>query len=102
MSKKSFVDEISELLKILSHPIRLKILALCSRREFTSRELRETLDISKPLLIAHLKKLVTGGFLEYRVELDNEKMIIRKFYKTKDFRVCIDKEIIEKMSKSIK
>ena len=98
MVKKRFIEEVSGLLKVLSHPIRLKILVLCSRRELTSKELRESLGISKPLLISHLKKLVSVGFLEYRVELDNEKMIIRKYYKTKDFEICVNKEMFEKMA----
>ncbi len=101
MARKGFVDEISELLKILSHPIRLKILTLCSKREFTSRELREYLGISKPLLISHLKKLITGGFLEYRIELDEERMIVRKFYKTKEFEICVNSELLKKMGKGV-
>ncbi len=101
MAKKGFLDEISDLLKVLSHPIRLKILVLCTKREFTSRELREHLGISKPLLISHLKKLVSSGFLEYRVELDEEKMVIRKFYKTKEFEICVNKEMFLKMGKGL-
>ncbi len=101
MSKKSFLDEVSELLKVLSHPTRLKILALCTKREFTGRELRESLGISKPLLISHLKRLVASGFLEYRVELDKEKMVVRKFYKTREFEVCINKDMLLKMSKNM-
>jgi len=47
--------------KVLSNPIRLKILALCIEKERSSRELREKLGISKPLLIVHLRKLISMG-----------------------------------------
>jgi len=95
-------ERVAKTLKVLANPIRLRILALCLRREYTSRELREILGISKPLLIAHLRKLVDAGFLEYRVELDRGKMIVRKYYRTKsDIRVCVDKALLEKVAENL-
>ena len=92
----------ASILKALSNPIRLKILALCLKKERSSRELREILGISKPLLIVHLKQLVKKGFLEYRVEFDQERMIVRKYYRTKrDFRVCIDENVLEEILKEL-
>jgi predicted transcriptional regulator len=71
-------------------------------RERTSRELREFLGISKPLLISHLRKLMSAGLLEYRVEFDEKRMIVRKYYKTKDVELCLSKilrEIAEELEK---
>ncbi len=92
----------ASMLKALSNPIRLKILALCLKKERSSRELRDILGVSKPLLIVHLKQLVKKGFLEYRVEFDQERMIIRKYYRTRrGFKVCVDESILEKILREI-
>ncbi|WP_461866903.1 ArsR family transcriptional regulator [Thermococcus sp.] len=80
--------------------MRLKILALCLNEEKTSKQLREALGISKPLLISHLRKLMNSGFLEYRVEFDEKRMIVRKYYRTKNIDLCIAtvlEEIIREM-----
>jgi len=92
-------QNLASVLKALANPTRLKILALCSTRERSSRELREELGISKPLLIAHLRILLRAGLLTYRVEVDEEKGIIRKYYRTADFRVCVSKDNLTKLTK---
>jgi DNA-binding transcriptional ArsR family regulator len=95
------IDEIVEVLKALSNPIRLKILALCLKKERCSRDLRETLKISKPLLITHLRKLVNAGFLSFRIEIDEERIIIRKYYKTKDIEIHIGKKLLNEIANEI-
>lgn len=102
MDTTNIAERLAELLKVLANPIRLKILALCLSKERTSRELREELGISKPLLIAHLRKLVDSGLLEYRTELDEERMIVRKYYKTKSFEICVNSEILEEIFEEFK
>ncbi len=92
-------DNLAKILGALANPTRLKILALCTEKERTSRELREILGISKPLLIAHLKVLINIGLLEYRTELDKEKFVIRKIYKTRDFEICIHKKELLRIMK---
>ncbi len=84
------IQRLSETFKALSNPTRLRILILCMDAEKTSRELREALGISKPLLISHLRKLLNAGFLEYRVELDEKRMIVRKHYRTRGDVPCIE------------
>jgi len=85
---------LSKILTVLSHPTRLRILALCAVRERTARELREELGISKPLLIAHLKQLINHGFLESRAEIDEHRYIVRKYYKTRKFEIKISNGIL--------
>ena len=97
-----YSEELARLLKVLGNPLRLKILALCLTKERTSRELREKLGISKPLLIANIRKLVNAGLLEYRVEIDKERMIIRKYYSTKKgLSICLNEEVLEKVAKKL-
>ncbi|NJE60899.1 ArsR family transcriptional regulator [Thermococcus sp. 21S7] len=89
-SSERDIQRISETFKALSSPTRLRILVLCMGEEKTSRELREALGISKPLLISHLRKLLSAGLLEYRVELDKKRMIVRKYYRTRADVPCIE------------
>ena len=96
-----FANEIAELLKILSNPIRLKILALCSKKEMSSKELREILEISKPLLINHLRKLINMGLLNFRIEIDEKKAIVRKYYKSGDIEICINRKLFDEIAKKI-
>ncbi len=92
-------SRLSKLLSALSNPTRLKILALCAEKERSSKELREILGISKPLLIAHLKVLMKVGLIEFRAEIDEVKYIVRKYYRTKNFRICISKNELLKLLK---
>ena len=85
-------EEFSSLLKVLANPVRLKILALCLKRERTSRELREKLRLSKPLLIVHVKKLLNAGFLSCRIRSENGRIV--KYYRTERFEVCCGEEIL--------
>lgn len=101
MGDLHLAEDLAELLKVLANPIRLKILALCLFKERTSRELREKLGLSKPLLISHLRKLVNMGLLEYRVEFDEERMVVRKYYKTRKFEVCINSKVLNEIFKSL-
>ena len=101
MDDIDLAERLTELLKVLANPIRLKILALCLFKERTSRELREKLRISKPLLISHLRKLVNMGLLDYRTELDEERMIVRKYYRTRSFEICINSEVLKEIFEDI-
>ena len=91
------MDNYIYLFKALSNPIRLKIIALCSKRSMTSKELRSILGISKPLLLAHLKILIKAGLIRYEVEVDSERGIIRKKYRATDIKLCIDNNVIQKI-----
>ncbi len=102
MHSTDLAERFAELLKVIANPIRLKILALCLVEERSSRELRETLGISKPLLITHLRKLVNSGLLEYRTELDEDKMIVRKYYRTKDLEICLTREILQEIYEELR
>jgi len=87
----------AEILRILGNPLGLKISALCAKRKHSSRELREKLNISKPLLIAHLKKLQKIGLIEAKVEIDKNTYTLRKYYKTTKFKIIISDEKLKEM-----
>jgi len=89
MQEDEYVQELSRTFKALSSPTRLKILRLCMDEERTSRELREALGISKPLLISHIRKLLNAGLLDYRLEVDERRKIVRKYYRTRINSPCL-------------
>ncbi len=86
-------EELAEILKVLANPIRIRILELCLRRERSSTELRRILGISKPLLISHVKKLTSLGLLVPRLVIDEKRGILRKYYRTGEWEVCVKREI---------
>ncbi len=86
-------EEFASLLKVLANPVRLKILALCLNKERTSKELRKKLKLSKPLLIAHVRKLTSAGFLSCRAEVVKGRVV--KYYRTERFEVCCGEEILK-------
>ncbi len=94
---RDLVNRLSEFLQVLAHPIRLKVLILCLEEEKTTKQLREALGISKPLLIAHIRKLVNVGFLSSRVEFDSKRIIVRKYYRTNDFEVKVNKDVLKSL-----
>ncbi|MCD6235733.1 MAG: hypothetical protein J7J94_01895 [Thaumarchaeota archaeon] len=48
----------------------------------------------------HLKMLLKQGLLEQRVEFDENKLIVRKYYKTKDFEIRIGADTLKKILKT--
>ncbi len=98
--KKESIEALTRVFSALSHPTRLRILALCAIKERSTKELRELLGISKPLLLAHLRVLLKAGLLEYRTAIDEDKLVIKKFYRTARLKLCIDIEMFTKLLSS--
>lgn len=44
---------------------------------------------------------MNSGFLEYRVEFDEKRMIVRKYYRTKNLDLCI-MTVLEEIINEIK
>ncbi len=102
MNQENNLDNLVKILKALANPTRLKILALCTEKPMTSKELREKLKISKPLLIAHLKILIKTGLLQYEIEIDQTKGILRKKYKTTQINICINNQTLKTITQQNK
>ena len=100
--EKTPIEHYVEIFKALANPTRLKILALCSEKPRTSKELRQILKISKPLLIAHLKILTKTGLLQYDIEIDPGKGILKKKYKTTNINICINQNLLKTIIKQNK
>ena len=101
MSRVDDAEKLAELFKALSHPLRLKILALCSIGEHTSRELARILGVSRPLVIAHLRVLLRAGLVTYRVVVDEEKMVVKKLYRAVDVDVCLTRRVLKSLAERL-
>ena len=92
---------LSKVLSAMAHPTRLKILALCAERERSRRELREVLNVSKPLLLAHLRILRDAGLVEERTVFDEERFVVKRVCRTSDFKICLSREFFRKLLREL-
>lgn len=96
------LDEIIDLCEVLSNKHRLRIIAaLSEKRKYTS-ELARELEISRPLLYLHLRRLEEVGILKGKTELGKGNRA-RRYYELCDFELCLNgkkiKEILGKGKK---
>lgn len=93
-------EEYVTLFDAFSHPVRIKIIGvLTNGRQYVS-ELARLVNISRPLLYMHLKKLETAGLVESTMEIsDNGKAM--KYYTLLNFELQITKELLFKLSETI-
>ena len=62
----SQIDELSHLLKSMSHPIRLKILCLLRDDELSVSEIKEAVATSGANITQHLNILRNQGIIDFR------------------------------------
>ncbi len=60
------VEELVSFLKVLADKNRIRILGLLSEREYSVRELAQTLDVKEPTVSNHLNLLKLRGMVEMR------------------------------------
>lgn len=60
------IEHLSELLKSIAHPIRLKVLCLLQEREMTVGELRNAVQTSHANVSQHLGILRSHGIIDFR------------------------------------
>lgn len=91
------VQQIMEIGEALSHPARLKLLYLLSERERYVYELSKDLDLSRQVIILHLKRLEKAGFVESDLRLEDDDMRAKKFFKLKEFEVSVSMEDLKSL-----
>ena len=84
----------------LSHPVRIKIIGvLAEGRQYVS-ELARLVNISRPLLYIHLKKLETARLVTSAMEISaNGKAM--KYYTLQQFAVNVTKDLLFRLSEDI-
>lgn len=84
----------------LSHPARIKIIGILAEgRQYVS-ELARLVNISRPLLYMHLKKLETARLVTSELEL-SESGKAMKYYALEDFKLQITEELLHQLSENI-
>ena len=84
----------------LSHPVRIKIIGILAEgRQYVS-ELARLVNISRPLLYMHLKKLETARLVTSTMEI-SESGKAMKYYALEDFELQITKELLRGLSQNI-
>ena len=102
---KSFAEEMKRedyinVFDALSHPARIKIIGILAEgRQYVS-ELARLVNISRPLLYMHLKKLETARLVTSAMEI-SESGKAMKYYALEDFELQITKELLNELSQNI-
>lgn len=106
--KKNYIQNLNledwedyvKVFEALSNPIRIKILGTLLDNRLNVSELARILNISRPLLYLHLKKLEAARFIKGHAEVSDTGKAM-KYYTVSDFSFDITSELITKLSKTI-
>ena len=89
-----------KLFDALSHPMRIKIIGiLAEERQYVS-QLARMINISRPLLYMHLKKLEAAGLVSGHHEISESGKAI-KYYELKLFDIHLTSELLTELSRAI-
>jgi len=96
------VESVEDLVRVgraLSNPLRVRILLMLARKPTFIQDVAQSLHIPYALAHMHLKILEEAGLVEgsYVVE-ERPKPHLRKVYRVRDFRLVIDRELLERLA----
>lgn len=93
-------EDYIKLFDALSHPMRVKIVGiLAEERQYVS-ELARMINISRPLLYMHLKKLEAAAIIKGYHEI-SESGKATKYFELKQFKIQLTPELLTELSKTI-
>ena len=94
----SDINRLSEKLKALAHPVRLKITALLANQgeDMYLNQIANNLRINRALAKIHLKKLERGGIVESRVVLVEGEAKALRYYSLRNFDIRVSPELLKK------
>lgn len=93
-------EDYTKLFDALSHPMRVKIVGiLAEERQYVS-ELARIINISRPLLYMHLKKLEAAGIIKGHHEI-SESGKATKYFELNQFEIYLTPELLTELSKTI-
>ncbi len=93
-------DELIKMLKALSNPHRLHIIALLKGRRVHVSQLAREAQISRPLLLMHLKRLQEAGLVTNKMELSKDGKAMN-FFELSPFSILMNPESISKAVKLV-
>lgn len=86
-------DELVQVLATLASPHRLRVVAALVRRRTYVSQLARELDISRPLLQVHLRRLEAAGLVSASLEFSGEGKAM-KFYQVNPFLLQLTPESV--------
>jgi len=90
----------TKLFDALSHPMRIKVVGILSEKRKYVSELAKIMNMSRPLLYMHLKKLEEAAVItgSYEISETGKSM---KYYEIKHFDIHLTPELLKTLSKTI-
>lgn len=93
-------EDYTKLFDALSHPMRIKIAGLLAQQRQYVSELARMVNISRPLLYMHLKKLETAGIILGHHEI-SESGKATKYYELIPFELHLFPQLLAELSDTI-
>jgi len=91
------IEKIAKKLGALSHPLRLRIVALLAGGEMYLSEIAHRLGVSRALIKIHLKKLEKAGVVRSKIVLVEGEARALRYYELQDFDIHITPKLLAEM-----
>src|SRR4051812_5374551 len=86
-------EALLEVLSALSHPHRLRLLALLAKESSYVSQLARDVGLSRPLVHMHLQRLEAAGLIEGRHEVSEDGKAM-KFFDVATFDITITPQVV--------
>ena len=96
----SSYEDYTKLFDALSHPMRIKILGILSEKRRYVSELAKLVNISRPLLYMHLRKLEDAAIVVGCYEISDSGKTM-KYYESKPFAINVTPGLLESLARTI-
>lgn len=93
-------DDVVKVFDSLSHPVRIIIMGVLSKERQYVSELARIVNISRPLLYMHLKKLESARLIKGNLEISEDGKAM-KYYEIQQFDVHVTPNTLFEFAKSI-
>jgi DNA-binding transcriptional ArsR family regulator len=82
------MENTAKICDALSNPVRLKIIHFLNKKPMNIYELAKALNLSRPVIYTHLKKLEDASLVESDLILDDARA--KRIYKSREFEFYIN------------
>ena len=93
-------EDYTKVFDALSHPMRIKIAGILAQEQKYVSELAKLMQMSRPLLYMHLKKLEEASLVTSSYEISNSGKTM-KYYKLKSFSIQLTPDLLVTLSPKI-
>jgi ArsR family transcriptional regulator len=91
------LEKLAKMLGALSHPLRLRIIALLGGGEMYLSEIANQLGVSRALTKIHLKKLEKNGLVKSKIVLVEGEARALRYYNLRDFDIHVTPKLLAEM-----